>query len=80
MFLYLFLLRRKLAISYIMSFSVSMGMDQVDNIPQPSALGTNLYHSQSNPDLMTLSYDDMRCNDFPEHVLKVSNSTYTGYT
>lgn len=41
--------------------------------PQPTPLGSsNLYHSQSNPDLMSLCYDDLRCTDYyPEHVLKV---------
>lgn len=48
-----------------------MGLDQVDNVPPPATLGTNLYHSQSNPDLMSICYDDLRCNDYPEHVLKV---------
>ncbi|KAF2898675.1 hypothetical protein ILUMI_07500 [Ignelater luminosus] len=51
--------------------NVSMGLDQVDNVPPPATLGTNLYHSQSNPDLMSICYDDLRCNDYPEHVLKV---------
>lgn len=31
----------------------------------------NLYHSQSNPDLTSIYYDDLRTSDYPEHVLKV---------
>lgn len=53
-------------------FSTGMGTDQVDSFNPPSNLGTNLYQSQSNPDLMSISYDDPRC-DYPEHVLKVYN-------
>ena len=49
----------------------SVGTDQVDNFVPPATLGTNLYHSQSNPDLMSICYDDLRCTDYPEHVLKV---------
>lgn len=49
-----------------------MGTDQVDNFNPPSNLTTNIYQSQSNPDLMSMCYDDLRCTDFPEHVLKVS--------
>lgn len=48
-----------------------MGQDQVDSFNPPSNLSTNLYQSQSNPDLMSLCYDDLRCTDYPEHVLKV---------
>ncbi|XP_055310554.1 rap guanine nucleotide exchange factor 2 isoform X11 [Sitodiplosis mosellana] len=33
--------------------------------------GSNLYHSQSNPDLTTIYYEDLRVSDYPEHVLKV---------
>ncbi|XP_031621051.1 rap guanine nucleotide exchange factor 2 isoform X3 [Contarinia nasturtii] len=33
--------------------------------------GSNLYHSQSNPDLTTIYYEDLRASDYPEHVLKV---------
>lgn len=47
-----------------------MGTDQVDSFNPPSTLGTNLYQSQSNPDLMSIPYDDPR-GDYPEHVLKV---------
>lgn len=50
---------------------MGIGTDQVDNFTPPSSLGTNLYQSQSNPDLMSICYDDLRCTDFPEHVLKV---------
>lgn len=32
---------------------------------------SNLYHSQSNPDLTTIYYEDLRTSDYPEHVLKV---------
>ncbi|GLV34005.1 PDZ domain-containing guanine nucleotide exchange factor [Carabus blaptoides fortunei] len=39
--------------------------------PQPAPLGSSLYQSQSNPDLMSLCYDELRCADYPEHVLKV---------
>ncbi|XP_063910805.1 rap guanine nucleotide exchange factor 6 isoform X7 [Zophobas morio] len=53
----------------IINFSV--GTDQVDNFNAPSNLGSNLYQSQSNPDLMSICYDDLRCTDYPEHVLKV---------
>lgn len=49
-----------------------MGIDQVDNFNPPSNLGANLYQSQSNPDLMSVCYDDLRCTDYPEHVLKVN--------
>lgn len=31
----------------------------------------NLFHSQSNPDLTTTYFDDLRVSDYPEHVLKV---------
>lgn len=48
------------------------GTDQVDSFQQPATLGTNMYQSQSNPDLMSICYDDLRCADYPEHVLKVS--------
>ncbi|RZC37158.1 rap guanine nucleotide exchange factor 2, partial [Asbolus verrucosus] len=51
--------------------SNDVGTDQVDNFNAPSNLGTNLYQSQSNPDLMSICYDDLRCTDYPEHVLKV---------
>lgn len=57
---------------YVLSFSVGLGTDQVDSFNPPATLGTNLYHSQSNPDLVSISYDDSRCTDCPEHVLKVS--------
>lgn len=53
-------------------FSVGLGQDQVDSFNPPSNLSTNLYQSQSNPDLMSICYDDLRCTDYPEHVLKVS--------
>lgn len=49
----------------------SVGTDQVDNFNAPTNLGTNLYQSQSNPDLMSICYDDLRGTDYPEHVLKV---------
>lgn len=40
--------------------------------PQPTPLdAASLYQSQSNPDLTSLCYDDLRCTDYPEHVLKV---------
>ena len=32
---------------------------------------TMLIHSHSNPDLMSICYDDLRSSDYPEHVLKV---------
>ncbi|KAJ8976255.1 hypothetical protein NQ317_001889 [Molorchus minor] len=51
--------------------NVGMSQDQVDSFNPPSTLGTNLYQSQSNPDLMSICYDDLRCTDYPEHVLKV---------
>jgi len=39
---------------------------------------TNLYHSKSNPDLTSLyCYDDLRANDYPEHVLKVYKADQT---
>ncbi|KAJ8947209.1 hypothetical protein NQ314_008665 [Rhamnusium bicolor] len=61
--------------------SVGMGQDQVDSFNPPSTLGTNLYQSQSNPDLMSICYDDLRCTDYPEHVLKVCTYiiTYLNY-
>lgn len=36
---------------------------------------TTLYHS--NPDLMSICYDDLRASDYPEHVLKVYKSDQT---
>uniref|UniRef100_A0A1B6CBW2 Rap guanine nucleotide exchange factor 2 n=2 Tax=Clastoptera arizonana TaxID=38151 RepID=A0A1B6CBW2_9HEMI len=36
---------------------------------------TTLYHS--NPDLMSICYDDLRGSDYPEHVLKVYKSDQT---
>ncbi|XP_049818737.1 rap guanine nucleotide exchange factor 6 isoform X4 [Aethina tumida] len=51
--------------------NVGMGSDQVDSAPPPSNLANNIYQSQSNPDLMSICYDDVRCADYPEHVLKV---------
>ncbi|XP_068904541.1 rap guanine nucleotide exchange factor 6 isoform X9 [Tenebrio molitor] len=50
---------------------INVGTDQVDNFNAPTNLGTNLYQSQSNPDLMSICYDDLRGTDYPEHVLKV---------
>ncbi|XP_064216044.1 rap guanine nucleotide exchange factor 6 isoform X4 [Tribolium castaneum] len=50
---------------------INVGTDQVDNFSAPTNLGSNLYQSQSNPDLMSICYDDLRCADYPEHVLKV---------
>ncbi|XP_076264894.1 PDZ domain-containing guanine nucleotide exchange factor isoform X9 [Rhynchophorus ferrugineus] len=50
---------------------INIGSDQVDNINSPSNLTSHLYQSQSNPDLMSICYDDWRLSDFPEHVLKV---------
>ncbi|XP_060519403.1 rap guanine nucleotide exchange factor 6 isoform X4 [Cylas formicarius] len=50
---------------------INMGTDQVDSFTPQSNLSTNLYQSQSNPDLMSICYDDLRCTDYPEHVLKV---------
>lgn len=44
--------------------------ESICQAPSPSPLGTALCQSQSNPDLVSLCYDDLRC-DFPEHVLKV---------
>ncbi|XP_067008888.1 rap guanine nucleotide exchange factor 2 [Anabrus simplex] len=38
---------------------------------------TTLYHSQSNPDLMSICYDDLRSSDYPEHVLKVYKADQT---
>lgn len=43
----------------------------MDSFNPPSTLGSNLYQSQSNPDLMSICYDDLRVTDYPEHVLKV---------
>ncbi|XP_049804195.1 rap guanine nucleotide exchange factor 2 isoform X2 [Schistocerca nitens] len=37
---------------------------------------TSLYHSHSNPDLMSICYDDLR-SDYPEHVLKVYKADQT---
>ena len=37
----------------------------------------NLYHSHSNPDLVSLCYEDVRGTDYPEHVLKVYKSDQT---
>lgn len=37
----------------------------------------NLYHSHSNPDLVSLCYEDPRGADYPEHVLKVYRSDQT---
>ncbi|KAL3284268.1 hypothetical protein HHI36_018429 [Cryptolaemus montrouzieri] len=51
--------------------NVGVGNDQVDSFNSPSNQGSNLYESQSNPDLMSICYDDIRCTDYPEHVLKV---------
>nr|XP_023024044.1 rap guanine nucleotide exchange factor 2 isoform X4 [Leptinotarsa decemlineata]XP_023024046.1 rap guanine nucleotide exchange factor 2 isoform X5 [Leptinotarsa decemlineata] len=51
--------------------NVGMSQDQVDSFNPPSTLATNIYQSQSNPDLMSICYDDLRCTDYPEHVLKV---------
>lgn len=51
--------------------NVGLGHDQVDSFNPPSTLGSNLYQSQSNPDLMSICYDDLRVTDYPEHVLKV---------
>lgn len=45
--------------------------DNVNHTPAPTPLGSNLCQSQSNPDLVSLCYDDLRCTDYPEHVLKV---------
>ncbi|CAH1955347.1 unnamed protein product [Acanthoscelides obtectus] len=53
-------------------FSVGLSQDQVDSFNPPSNLGSNLYQSQSNPDLMSICMDEYnRCSDYPEHVLKV---------
>nr|CAH7749628.1 unnamed protein product [Callosobruchus chinensis] len=53
-------------------FSVALSQDQVDSFNPPSNLGSNLYQSQSNPDLMSICMDEYnRCSDYPEHVLKV---------
>lgn len=51
--------------------SDALNTDQVDSFTQPSTLGSSLYQSQSNPDLMSICYEDLRCTDYPEHVLKV---------
>ncbi|CAG9864686.1 unnamed protein product [Phyllotreta striolata] len=51
--------------------NVGLGQDQIDSFTPPSTLGSNLYQSQSNPDLMSICYDDLRVTDYPEHVLKV---------
>lgn len=45
--------------------------DNNSHAPAPVQLGSNLGQSQSNPDLVSLCYDDLRCTDYPEHVLKV---------
>ncbi|XP_045464379.1 rap guanine nucleotide exchange factor 2 isoform X5 [Harmonia axyridis] len=52
--------------------NVRVGSDQVDSFNTSSSQGSNLYESQSNPDLVSMCYDDGgRHNDYPEHVLKV---------
>ncbi|CAH1955339.1 unnamed protein product [Acanthoscelides obtectus] len=52
--------------------NVGLSQDQVDSFNPPSNLGSNLYQSQSNPDLMSICMDEYnRCSDYPEHVLKV---------
>ncbi|XP_044766856.1 rap guanine nucleotide exchange factor 2-like isoform X3 [Coccinella septempunctata] len=52
--------------------NVGVGSDQVDSFNSSSSQGSNLYESQSNPDLVSMCYDDGgRNNDYPEHVLKV---------
>lgn len=45
--------------------------DSISHTPAPTPLGSNLCQSQSNPDLVSLCYDDLRATDYPEHVLKV---------
>lgn len=66
----MFILLYRIVLLSLCCFSVGLGTDQVDSFNPPSTLGTNLYQSQSNPDLTSISYDDARC-DYPEHVLKV---------
>ncbi|KAK9885869.1 hypothetical protein WA026_013744 [Henosepilachna vigintioctopunctata] len=50
---------------------INAANDQVDSFNSPSNQGSNLYESRSNPDLVSICYDDIRCTDYPEHVLKV---------
>ncbi|XP_026287919.1 rap guanine nucleotide exchange factor 2 isoform X4 [Frankliniella occidentalis] len=45
--------------------------------PSASTYTGNLYHSHSNPDLVSLCYEDIRGTDYPEHVLKVFKSDQT---
>ncbi|CAH0545985.1 unnamed protein product [Brassicogethes aeneus] len=55
----------------------ALGSDVVDHHAPPPSSGPlggacNAYQSQSNPDLMSLCYEEAgRCADYPEHVLKV---------
>lgn len=42
-----------------------------------SSYSGNLYHSHSNPDLVSLCYEEIRGADYPEHVLKVYKSDQT---
>ncbi|KAK9736137.1 Ras association (RalGDS/AF-6) domain [Popillia japonica] len=49
------------------SINVAIGTDQVDNFAPAATLGTNI----ARPDLMSICYEDLRCTDYPEHVLKV---------
>ncbi|XP_065171530.1 rap guanine nucleotide exchange factor 6-like isoform X3 [Atheta coriaria] len=51
--------------------NLAMNTDQVDSFPPQATLSASTFCSQSNPDLMSLYYDDSRCTDYPEHVLKV---------
>lgn len=52
-------------------FSFSTNESLQDSMTSSTGLPNTLYQSQSNPDLMSLCYDDVRCTDYPEHVLKV---------
>lgn len=52
------------------------GVCDDSSLPHQQSSGqTNLYHS--NPDLMSLCYDELRTSDYPEHVLKVYKSDQT---
>ncbi|XP_044734898.1 rap guanine nucleotide exchange factor 6 isoform X3 [Chrysoperla carnea] len=50
---------------------INSNNDSMQDSLNPAPLPGALYQSQSNPDLMSLCYDDIRCTDYPEHVLKV---------
>ncbi|XP_059609852.1 rap guanine nucleotide exchange factor 2 isoform X2 [Phlebotomus argentipes] len=57
------------------SSSTSSGSSQsVTAAVSPTAV---MYHSQSNPDISAMYYDDTRSTDYPEHVLKVYKADQT---